>query len=58
MSRAGKILEKRAHKRKFRRSPPIFPSVWLGDAEIPYSLSQMWRTINETVALFRACFVA
>ena len=49
MSRAAKIPEKGAHKRKFCRSWSIFPSAWLGDAEIPYSLSHLWRTINETL---------
>ena len=47
MSRAAILSEKRAHKRKFCRSGPIFPSVLLGDAEIPYSLSQSWRAIGQ-----------
>lgn len=49
MSRAEKFSEKgNAQKEILPKQIEFFPSVSLGDAEIPYSLSRKWRTINET----------
>ena len=49
MSRARTFSEKEnAQKEILPKQIEVFPSVLLGDAEIPYSLSQKWRTINET----------
>ena len=49
MSRAKAFSEKgNAQKEILPKQIEIFPSVSLGDTEIPYSLSQKWRAINET----------
>ena len=49
MSRARAFSEKgNAQKEILPKQTEVFPSVSLGDAEIPYSLSQKWRAINET----------
>ena len=50
MSRAEKFSEKgNAQKEILPKQIEFFPSVSLGDAEILYSLSRKWRTINETL---------
>ena len=49
MSRARTFSEKgNAQKEILPKQSDFFPSVSLGDAEIPYSLSRLWRAINET----------
>ena len=61
MSRARKFSEKgNAQKEILPKQIDFFPSIELGDAEIPYSLSRKWRTINETSRESKTpfCFVA
>ena len=60
MSRASISRKRERTKGNSAEADRFFPSVSLGDAEIPYSLSRKWRTINETVEkrAFPYCFVA